>query len=102
MQNKILSCISLATKAGRTASGELSIEKCVKSGKASLVILAEDASDRTKKNYTNMCDFYKVPLRQYGTMEELGHFIGKEFRAAIAVTDMHFSETLMRQMDEIM
>lgn len=39
-QNKILSLIGLATKAGRTVSGEFSTEKEVKSGRAALVIVA--------------------------------------------------------------
>ena len=33
-QNKILSLVGLATKAGKTASGEFSTEKSVKEGKA--------------------------------------------------------------------
>ena len=41
-QNKILSLIGLATKAGRTVSGEFSTEKEVKSGRAALVIVADD------------------------------------------------------------
>ena len=61
-QNKILSLIGLATKAGRTVSGEFSTEKEVKSGRAALVIVADDASDNTKKKFKNMCDFYHVPI----------------------------------------
>ena len=45
--NKALSLISLATKAGKTASGEFATEKEVKTGYAELVIVAEDASDNT-------------------------------------------------------
>lgn len=48
-QSKALSLISLATKAGKTVSGEFSTEKETKSGRAELVIVAEDASDNTKK-----------------------------------------------------
>lgn len=44
-QSKALSLIGLATKAGRTVSGEFCTEKEVKSGRASLVIVADDASD---------------------------------------------------------
>ena len=29
---------------------------------AELVIVAEDASDNTKKKFQNMCDFYEVPI----------------------------------------
>ena len=49
--SKALSLVSLATKAGKTASGEFCTEKEVKTGMAELVIVAEDASANTKKKF---------------------------------------------------
>ena len=74
--NKALSLISLATKAGKTASGEFCTEKEVKSGKAELVIVADDASDNTKQKFKNMCEFYEVPIYFYGDKDTLGHAMG--------------------------
>ena len=90
--NKALSLISLATKAGKTASGEFCTEKEVKSGKAEIVIVAEDASDNTKQKFKNMCEFYEVPIYFYGDKDTLGHAMGKEFRASLAVTDLGFAK----------
>ena len=42
-KNSVLSMLGLAAKAGKIASGEFSVEKAVKSGKAFLVMIAEDA-----------------------------------------------------------
>ena len=64
-RDKVLSLISLATKAGRCASGEFMTEGQTKSGRASLVVVAEDASDNTKKKFRDMCKFYKVPMIVY-------------------------------------
>lgn len=44
-RDKVLSLISLATKAGRCASGEFRQKVRLKSGRASLVVVAEDASE---------------------------------------------------------
>ena len=55
--SKVLSMLGLAAKAGKVASGEFSTEKEVKSGNACLVIVAEDASDNTKKMFRNMCKY---------------------------------------------
>ena len=52
--NRILSSLGLAQKAGCIASGEYAVEKAVKGGLASLVIVAEDASDNTKKKMKNI------------------------------------------------
>ena len=92
--------IGLATKAGKTVSGEFSTEKAVKTGKAWLVIVSEEASDNTRKMFTNMCTHYKVPIYLFGTKEELGHSMGKEFRASLAITDEGFAKTLVKQMNE--
>lgn len=61
-RQKILNLIGLATKAGKTVSGEFMTEKSVKTGKASLVIISGEASENTKKMFTNMCTYYNVPI----------------------------------------
>lgn len=97
--SKALSMISLATKAGKTKSGEFMTEKEVKEGNAHLVIVAEDASDNTKKKFQNMCDYYKVPIYFYGDKDTLGHAMGKEFRASLAVTDAGFAKGIRKHLD---
>ena len=85
--NKAYGMIGMAMKAGTVASGEFATEKAVKTGKAALVIVSEAASENTKKKFRNMCDYYQVPIYFFGEKEELGHAIGKEFRASLAVLD---------------
>ena len=99
-RQKVLNMIGLATKAGKTVSGEFSTEKAVKTGKAWLVIVSEEASDNTRKMFTNMCTYYHVPVCFFGKKEELGHSMGKEFRASLAITDEGFAKTLVKQMNE--
>lgn len=85
--DKILSLLGIAAKSGSIVSGEFSTEKAVKEGKAYLVIVASDASENTQKMFRNMTEFYEVPMYLYARKETLGHFIGKEFRASLAVTN---------------
>lgn len=98
-QDKVLSLIGLATKAGKIASGEFCTEREVKAGKAKLVIVAGDASANTKKKFQNMCDFYQVPIRCYDGKEVLGHAMGKELRASLAVLDEGFAGSILKQLD---
>ena len=98
--NKIFSLLGLATKAGRIRNGEFMTEKAVKDGSARLVILGTDASENTKKNFRNLCAFYKVPYYEYGTKEELGRAMGKEMRASLAVTDAGFSKSLKDHLEK--
>ena len=79
-QDKVLSLIGLATKAGQTASGEFMTEREVKTGRAALVIVAGDSSDNTKK--------------------KLGHAMGKEFRASLAILDEGFAKGVLKHLTE--
>lgn len=97
--NKVLSLLGLAKRAGKVASGEFSTETAVKAAKAYLVIVSEEASDNTKKKFSNMCTYYKVPIHFYGSKEELGRCIGQEFRASLAVMDPGFSEAIIKQLE---
>lgn len=96
IQNKIFSLLGLAARSRNVVSGEFATEKAVKDGKAFLVIVSEEASDNTKKLFRNMCCFYEVPLRFYGGKEELGHCMGKEMRASLAVTNEGFAENIIK------
>lgn len=91
--------LGLAAKAGKVKSGEYMTESAVKSGEAALVIVAEDASENTRKKFRNMCEYYKVPIRIHGIKDELGHYIGKEFRASLAITDEGLAQAILKKMD---
>ena len=96
--DKVLSMLGIAAKSGSVVSGEFSTEKAVKEGKACLVIVAGDSSDNTKKMFTNMCAFYEVPVYIYSDKETLGHAIGKQFRASLAVVDEGFRNTIEKHL----
>ena len=79
--NKVLSLLGLATKAGKVASGEFSTEKSVKTGKGFLVLVADDASQNsrtcviftkyrstllpTKKNWADSAEKNSAPALRY-------------------------------------
>lgn len=98
--DKVLSYLGLAMKAGKLVSGEFSTEKAVKSRRSSLVIVAEDASDNTKKNFSDMASYYDVPIIFHGTREELGAATGKRYRASLAVTDEGLSKAILKSYEE--
>lgn len=97
-RKKVFNLIGIATKSRNVVSGEFSTENAVKNHNASLVIVAEDASDNTKKMFTNMCTYYKVPIYFFGEKTELGHAMGKEFRASLAVMDKGLADAIEKQL----
>ena len=85
--DKTASYIGLAMRAGKAASGEFAVEKSVKEGKAHVVVIAHDASENTKKKFTDMCSYYGVPSVMFKDKEELGRMLGKDSRACVSVND---------------
>lgn len=98
-QDSVLQLISLAMRAGGVASGEFMTEASVKEGKSRLVILSKDSSERTRKQFSDMCKYYEVPYREYSDKESLGHAIGKEFRASLSVTNDGLAKQILLKID---
>ena len=98
-QDNILSLRGLARRSNNIVSGEFATEKAIKTGTARLVIVAGDASDNTKKKFTDKCSFYEVPIAFYSDKESIGHSLGYELRTSVAVTDEGFAKSLMKKLD---
>jgi len=96
---KFYRMLGLAKKAGYLAGGEFMTEKMVKEGRSRLVIVASDASDNTKKNFTDMCTFYKTPIAFAGDKVSLGHAIGCEFRASLTIQDEGMANAVRKLID---
>lgn len=93
--------LSIATKAGKTVTGEFSTEKAVKEGRAYLVVTASDASNNTKKKFSDMCNYYHVTMKVFSDKVSLGNACGKEFRASLAVTDEGLAKAVIKQIDSL-
>ena len=99
-KDKILGYLGLATRAGKVVSGEFSVEKSVRQHRAKLVIVSEEASENSRKNFRNLCTYYKIPLYFFGSKEELGAACGKELRVSVAVEDEGLANAAIRQLEQ--
>lgn len=97
--DKILSLLGLAARGRNLVSGEFSTEKAVKEGKAALVMVAEDASDNTRKLFTDKCAYRGIPLYFYADKVSLGRAIGKEMRASVAVVDSQMAAGIIKHLE---
>ena len=99
MERKTASLLSLCMKARKLAVGEQACEKALRSGDARLVLIAEDASEGTKKKFVNKAFYYNVPVVFCGSRDEISKAIGKENRVVVAVTDSGFAGGLLKNME---
>lgn len=100
MTDRVLQIISLAKKAGRISSGETAVLGDIKSFKSYLILIAEDASEGTKKKFTDKSAYYKVPCRIYAAKETLGYAIGRDVSSVISVNDEGFAESILKRLEE--
>ena len=100
-QNKICSLLGIAMRGRNLVSGEYQTLEAVKKGSAMLVIVAEDASDNTKKLFSDKCSFYKVPIFRYGTKENLGRAVGKDMRSSVGICNEGLAEAIIKLIEEI-
>lgn len=99
-QNKVFSLLGIAMRGHNLVSGELQTLEAIKKGSAMLVIIAEDASENTKKLFTDKCAFYEVPVRNYGTKDDLGRAIGKDLRSSVGVCDAGLADAIIKRLEE--
>jgi len=94
MNDKALRMLGLARRAGKLVLGSDASADAVRGGKAYIVVVAEDASDRTKKLLHNKCHSFHVPLYEFSDCETLGMKLGKSAISVIAVSDKSFAKAI--------
>lgn len=92
---KIYSYIGLAMRAGKVVSGDDTTLKELKKGKVHLVIVADDASDNTKKLFKDKSTYRNINQICFSTKAELGLSIGKSPRAVLGIKDKSLSQKIL-------
>ncbi len=98
MVNKnVINLLGLASRSKNVVCGEL-VLNAIRSGSAKLVIIAENASDNTRKKFVDKCTYYKIPYVFMESSEEMSHAIGKQNRMVLAITNKGFAEKIQENM----
>ena len=99
-EQRIVNLLSMAQRARRIVSGAFAVEQAMQGRKAELLIMAADAAEESRKKMITLADKYKVPYVEALDREMLGSCLGKEYRAAAALTDAGFAAQLRKLMEE--
>lgn len=97
VNNSVLNTLGLAQRAGKSVSGDELVLQISKN-KINLVILATDASDRSKKHMYSKCEYYGVEVIEMFTKEEISNAIGKFNRIAVGIADSGFRDLIKNKM----
>lgn len=94
MKNKIFSFLGLIQRSGNLVTGEDTCASYIKKNAVKLVIVANDASDNTKKKFYDMTSHRNIKFVIYGDRESLSLAVGKVNRTVYAVSDKGFANKL--------
>ena len=95
--NQLLGLIGLAMKAGKICFGADSVEEEIKKRKVKLLIIATDASERTKNKFVQLAEKYEIPVITYEVIENLSKAIGKSNKAILGIKDINFAESIQKK-----
>lgn len=98
MTEKTLSYFGLCRRAGKLALGHDAVAEAVRTGRAKLCLLTQDASPRHKRELEAARNAVAIRLLPV-TSQELSFSIGKKV-CVLAVTDEGFAKTIQKQFEE--
>ncbi len=100
--DRVLSMLGLAKRAGRVSMGVQLCEKDIKSKKSELIIIASDVSDNTRKAIVNSCEYYSVKYIEYSDMFALGNAVGADSAiGVVSLNDKGFAKTVFEKYSDL-
>ena len=98
--NKVYGLMGFAARSRNLVTGYNTCLKLIPSGKLKLLIIAEDVGENTREKFTQKCSSYDIPMRIFGTCEELSRATGKEDKGLFGITDKGFAKGILEKIDE--
>ena len=96
---KICGLLGLATRAGKIVFGTEACMQAIEKNKIKLVIIATDAAERTKMNFSSICNSKKIPIFEYLNSEEMSKAIGKTNKVILGIKDINFSNEIIKMIN---
>ena len=101
MDTRIYTLLGLMRRANFLLIGEESCRKCAKSGRIKFVLIAKDASFKTKDKIVSMCNYNNIEYRIFGEKDIIGKYIGKGDVAVLGTNNDGFLKKLISMIDSV-
>lgn len=92
--NKLFNFLGLVKRSGNLVEGYSKCDEQRNKKDFYLFIIANDASDSSRKKFINHCSVKNIPCIQDFSKEELGHAIGRPEVKIVAVSDENMAKKL--------
>lgn len=90
----VIGYLGIAARARKIVSGAMLME-AVRKNRVLLVLVASDASERTKKQFQDKCTSYQIPCLIWGSINELSTATGMNLRVAVGINDRGLAKNIL-------
>ncbi len=94
--NKALGLIGISAKAGKIVYGTDSCIEGMKNSKVKLLIVSEEASQKTKKNFRFYAQKYNIKICFFETIENLSKSIGKKNKVVVGILEENLAKEIQK------
>ncbi len=101
-EQKILTLLQFARKAGKLVNGFEACKKEILHGKVRLLILTQDISDNTKDRIVKFVieTDSRIPVHQFSTQEVLSAALGLPWTAVFGILDNNFASKIVSYIEQ--
>lgn len=99
MRSKLESYFGFARKSGSLVTGYETCIQMIKRNRIKLLIVAEDASEKTKEKFQKLADHNQVEIHVFGKTDELSAMAGLENRSIFGLTDSNFAKAIVKEIE---
>lgn len=96
--HKNYSMLGIARKGGNISIGFDATKLDIEKNKSFLVLIAKDASEKTKENIIFMCNKYGIKYIEFGEKEMLGKSLGRKVVGVLSVRDKNIASYLLNNL----
>ena len=93
--------VGLAIRAGKVSYGVDLVKKAVRANKAKLILLTDNASERSKKDINDICNYYKADLITGDFADMFYQLTSKDLMKVMSINDEGFAREIKSLTSEV-
>jgi uncharacterized protein len=99
LEERALSCVRIARKAGRLVSGYTQVSRALMYEPVICLLVAGDTARERLREYQGWCEKRQIPCRMFLTKARLGQLAGRDQSSAIGILLPRLGERLLGSID---
>jgi predicted RNA-binding protein YlxR (DUF448 family) len=99
MEERVLTCIRMARKAGRVVSGYTQVSRALTHTPVICLLIAEDTARERRYEYEAWCAKRQIPCRLFLAKARLGELAGRDESSALGILDARLGARLLEYLE---